>query len=120
VCRVSEQRLLEQGNGHVRSFSEIFARPLDFTAPWSVNVRSSGAPPGRGLPMATNHPIHRHTGHTAASSSRQQTCRQRPVVLMSPRYVDLDDAHEQAALGALADLLAPYLQGPVTDEEECA
>jgi hypothetical protein len=39
---------------------------------------------------------------------------------MSPHYVELDDAHELAALGALADLLASYLQGPVTDEEECA
>ena len=60
--------------------------------------------------MATNHPIHRHTGLKAAPSSRRQTCRQRPVVLSSPRYVELDDAHEQAALGALADLLAPYLE----------
>ena len=70
--------------------------------------------------MATNHPIHRHTGHTAASSSRQQTCRQRRVVLSSPRYVELDDAHEQAALGALADLLAPYMDRPAADEGECA
>ena len=99
-------------------FSEIFAGPLDFAMRWSVNVLRRA--PGRGLPMATNHPIHRHTGHTAASSSRQQTCRQRPVVLASPRYLELDDAHEQAALGALADLLAPYLNRPATDEEECA
>ena len=41
-------------------------------------------------------------------------------MLLSPRYIALDDVHEQAALGALADLLAPYLQSPVTDEEECA
>ena len=39
---------------------------------------------------------------------------------MSPHYVELDDAHEQAALGALADLLAPCLNRPATDEEECA
>lgn len=101
-----------------QDFSEIFDGALDFMTRWSVNVGRRA--PGRGLPMATNHPIHRHTGNTAASSSRQQTCRQRPIVLLSPRYVELDDAHEQAALGALADLLAPYLQGPVTDEEECA
>jgi hypothetical protein len=81
---------------------------------------SGGALPGRGLPMATNHPNHRHTGHRAASSSRSQTCRHRPVVLLSPRYVDLDDAHEQAALGALADLLAPYLDRSAVDEEESA
>lgn len=81
---------------------------------------SSGALPVVGLPMATNHPIHRHTGRPVAYSSRQQTCRQRPVVLLSPRYVDLDDAHEQAALGALADLLAPYLERSAVDEEECA
>jgi hypothetical protein len=70
--------------------------------------------------MATNHPIHRHSGQAAASSARQKTCRQRPVVLISPRYVELDDAHEQAALGALADLLVPYLDRSATDEEECA
>ena len=81
---------------------------------------SSGALPVVGLPMATNHPIHRHTGRPAASSSRPQTCRQRPVVLLSPRYVELDDAHEHAALGALADLLAPYLERPATGEEESA
>jgi len=101
-----------------KDFPEIFARPLDFAARWSVNVRRRA--PGRGLPMATNHPIHRHTDHTAASSSRPQTCRQRPMVLLSPRYVELDDAHEQAAMGALADLLAPYLDRAATDEEECA
>lgn len=85
---------------------------------WSVNVGRRA--PGRGLTMATNHPIHRHTGPTAASSARQQTCRQRPVVLMSPHYVELDDVHEQAALVALADLLAPYLERPTTSEEDCA
>ena len=62
-------------------------------------------------------PSHRPT---AASSARQQTCRQRPVVLMSPHYVELDDVHEQAALVALADLLAPYLERPTTSEEDCA
>jgi hypothetical protein len=81
---------------------------------------SGGALPGRGLPMATNHPNHHHTGHRAASSSRRQTCRQRPVVLLSPCYVDLDDVHEQAALGALADLLAPYLECSTLDKEESA
>lgn len=85
---------------------------------WSVNVLRRA--PGRGLPMATNHPIHRHSGHMAASSSRRQACRQRSVVLLSPQYIELDDAHEQAALGALADLLAPYLERPATGEEESA
>jgi hypothetical protein len=101
-----------------QDFSEIFARPLDFMTRWSANIGRRA--PGRGLPMATNHPIHRHTGHPAASSSRQQTCRQRPVVLSSPRYVELDDSHEHAALVALADLLAPYLEHPATSEEDCA
>ena len=62
-----------------KGFSEIFARPFDFMTRWSVNVGRRAS--GRGLPMATNHPIHRHTGHPAASSSRQQTCRQRPIGL---------------------------------------
>lgn len=70
--------------------------------------------------MATNHPIHRHSGHEATSSARPKTCRQRPVVLSSPRYVELDDAHEQAALGAFADLLAPYLERSASSEEESA
>lgn len=70
---------------------------------------SGGALPGRGLPMATNHPIHRHTGHSAASSSRQQTCGKRAVVLLS---------HEQTALGHWPTLLAPYLDRPATGEEE--
>jgi hypothetical protein len=41
-------------------------------------------------------------------------------VLSAPCCVELDEAHEQAALAALADLLAPYLDRPVTSEEECA
>lgn len=41
-------------------------------------------------------------------------------MLLSPRYVELDDVHERAALGALADLLAPYLERPAVSEEDCA
>lgn len=59
--------------------------------------------------MATNHPIHPSRRHSAAVSSRPRTCRKRPVVLSPPRFVELDEVHEQAALGALADLFAPYL-----------
>ncbi len=60
------------------------------------------------------------TPATRPRRHRAQTRRKRPVVLMSPHYVELDDAHEQAALGALADLLAPCLKRPTTGEEECA
>jgi hypothetical protein len=71
--------------------------------------------------MTTNHPIHRHPADKVTSSSRRKTCRQQPVVLQPARYVELDDAHEKAALAAFADLLAPYVKRPeVTDLEEPA
>jgi len=50
--------------------------------------------------------------------SRQRACRQRPVVLSPARHVELDDAHEQAALSALADLLAPYQERPSRGDAE--
>jgi hypothetical protein len=33
-------------------------------------------------------------------------------VLHPRRYLELDHTHEQAAVGALADLLAPYVEVP--------
>ena len=68
--------------------------------------------------MATNPPSLGHSGHKAASSSRQRACRQRPVMLSPARHVELDDAHEQAALSALADLLAPYQERPEMGDAE--
>jgi hypothetical protein len=73
-----------------------------------------------GLPMTTNQPTHRRYSDKATSSSRQRTCRQRPVVLQPSRYVELDHVHEEAALAALADLLVPYLDQPETNQEESA
>ncbi|MGH3183284.1 MAG: hypothetical protein ACRD1G_09665 [Acidimicrobiales bacterium] len=66
--------------------------------------------------MAIDHTIHHQSGLTAATSSRKRTCRQRPVLLHAARFVELDDIHEEAALGAWADLLAPYLEQPATNE----
>jgi len=70
--------------------------------------------------MTTNQPTRRRRGDKAPSSSRHRTCRQRPVVLQPPRYVELDESHEEAALAALADLLVPWLDQPETDQEESA
>ncbi len=38
---------------------------------------------------------------------------------MSQRWVERTMPTKQAVLGASGDLLAPYLQRPVTEEEEC-
>jgi hypothetical protein len=70
--------------------------------------------------MAINHPIHRHSDGLTESSSRPKTLRQRPVVLLPVRYVECDDAHQEAALSALADLLAPYLAPLRAEEGEAA
>jgi hypothetical protein len=78
----------------------------------------SGVASGRGQTMATNPPSLGHSGYKAASSSRQRACRQRPVVLSSARHVELDEAHEQAALSALADLLAQYQERLKTGDAE--
>ena len=61
---------------------------------------------------------HRSRGEHAAVSSRRRPCRTPVLTLQSVRYVALDQAHEEAALCALADLLAPYLVR--SDEEEAA
>lgn len=68
--------------------------------------------------MPAHHQPHRCRGEHAAVSSRRRPCRTPVLTLLAVRYVDLDRAHEEAALGALADLLAPYVDQP--DQEEAA
>lgn len=68
--------------------------------------------------MATNHrQPHRPVGHPGAAPSRRPACRDPRLVLRPGRYLELDTAHEAAAVAALADLLAPYAEVP---EEEAA
>ncbi|HVX23208.1 MAG TPA: hypothetical protein VHB02_17840 [Acidimicrobiales bacterium] len=68
----------------------------------------------------TNHPTsHIHRGLRAAGSSRPKVHRQRPLDLQPARYLELDEAHEQAALAALVDLLVPHLdRRPHQDQHE--
>jgi hypothetical protein len=68
--------------------------------------------------MPAHHQTHRSCGEHAAASSRRQPCRKPILTLQPARYVHLDQAHEAAAVTALADLLASYLDQP--DEEEAA
>ena len=68
--------------------------------------------------MPAHHQSHRSCGEHAAVSSRRRPCRTPSLTLESARYVSLDEAHEEAALCALADLLAPCLEH--SDEEEAA
>ena len=67
--------------------------------------------------MPAHHQPHRSRGEHAAVSSRRRPCRKPSLTLQPVLYVPLDEAHEGAAVGALADLLAPYLE---PDEEEAA
>lgn len=68
--------------------------------------------------MATNHrQPHRLAGHPGTAPSRRPAYRDSRLVLQPGRYLDLDDAHEQAAVAALADLLTLYADVP---EEEAA
>jgi len=67
--------------------------------------------------MPAHHQPHRSCGEHAAALSRRRPCRTRGLTLQPVRYVALDPAHEGAAVAALADLLAPYLE---PDEEEAA
>ena len=66
--------------------------------------------------MPAHHEPHRSRGEHAAASSRRRPCRRPNQTLQAARYVPLDQAHEEAAVTALADLLAPYVHQP--DEEE--
>ncbi|MDA8313179.1 MAG: hypothetical protein M0Z46_21700 [Actinomycetota bacterium] len=61
---------------------------------------------------------HRSRGEHAAASSRRRPCRNPSLTLRSPSYIPLDPAHEEAAVTALADLLAPYVDDP--DDQEAA
>jgi hypothetical protein len=68
--------------------------------------------------MPAHHQPHRSCGEHAAVSSRRRPCRKPSLTLGPARHVTLDEAHEEAAVAALADLLAPYLVR--SDEEEAA
>lgn len=57
--------------------------------------------------MATNHSTHRSPSPRRAGSSRQKRCSRPLLTLAKARFVELDAAHESAAIGALADLLTP-------------
>lgn len=59
--------------------------------------------------MPAHHQPHRSSGEHAAASPRRRPCRKASLILQPVRYIDLDQAHEEAAITALADLLAPYL-----------
>lgn len=58
--------------------------------------------------MSAHHQPHPFSGEQAAGASRHRPCRKPTVTLHPARYVLLDVAHEEAALAALADLLATY------------
>ncbi|MHB1502917.1 MAG: hypothetical protein ACYCTL_01745 [Acidimicrobiales bacterium] len=68
--------------------------------------------------MATNQrQHHRSADHPDTTPPRRPACRDSRLVLHPGRYLELDDAHAEAAVAALADLLAAYVDGP---EEEAA
>ena len=67
--------------------------------------------------MPAHHQLHRSCGAHAAASSRRRSCRTTVLTLQPVRHITLDGTHEEAALAALADLLAPYLE---PDKEEAA
>ena len=67
--------------------------------------------------MPAHHQLHRSRGEHAAVSSRRRPCRTPVLTLQPARYVALDQAHEEAAVAVLADLLTPYVE---PDEEEAA
>jgi hypothetical protein len=67
--------------------------------------------------MPAHRPTTKDPSQRSATSSRRQPCPRLPFVLAPACYVDLNRAHEEAALTALADLLVPYLD---SDEEAAA
>jgi hypothetical protein len=83
-----------------------------------IDIDPSGACPRshRAQPMPAHHQPHRSRGEHAAVSSRRRKCRTPSLTLRPVRYVTLDQAHEAAAIAALADLLAPYLIRSVEED----
>lgn len=60
--------------------------------------------------MPAHHQPHRSCGEHAAASPRPRACRKASLILQAARYVRLEQAHEETAVAALADLLAPYVE----------
>lgn len=58
--------------------------------------------------MATHRRTRHHPDDHAGVSSRHRACQEPGLTLGPAGYVGLDGTHEEAALAALADLLAPY------------
>jgi hypothetical protein len=56
--------------------------------------------------MSAHHQPHCSSGEHAAVSSRHRPCRKPTVTLHPSHYVPLEAVHEEAALSALAELLA--------------
>ena len=68
--------------------------------------------------MATNNrQPHRPAGHPGTAPPRRLACREPRLLLHPSRYLELDHAHEEAAVAALAALLASYAD---LAEEEAA
>ncbi len=59
--------------------------------------------------MPAHHDFHRSCGEHAAVSSRHRPCRTPTLTLQPVLYVQLEPIQEEAAVTALADLLAPYV-----------
>jgi hypothetical protein len=68
--------------------------------------------------MPAHHQPHHSCGERAAVSSRRRPCRTPGLTLGPARYVALGQTHEEEAVAALADLLAPYVEH--SEEEEAA
>ena len=58
--------------------------------------------------MPAHHQLHRSCGAHAAASSRRRSCRTTVLTLQPVRHITLDQDHEESALAAFANLLAPY------------
>ena len=64
--------------------------------------------------MATNHRQHHHrpADHPGTTPPRHRPCRKARLIVQPASHVTLDQAHEEAAVAALADLLATYVDAP--------
>ena len=67
--------------------------------------------------MATHCPTRHHPDDHAGVSSRHRACQPARLALGPAGYVGLDGTHEEAAVAALADLLAAYADA---SEDEAA